>query len=127
MKNYLSLLAASATIALVANAYAADSSYKSESKVDRHDDGSYESNVKAESKDSKGKHKTETNVEVDVDDDATEKTVKKEVVDDPKGLFNKQKTTVKEKVKNTKDKTIHERKKVVNGDTVEDSEHEVRH
>ena len=90
MKTLMKMLLASATMAVVYPALAADSSYKSETKVERAEDGSYEKEVSAERKDAAGRVATETKTELDVDSDGdSTKTTTTTDVKDPKGLMNK--------------------------------------
>ena len=117
------LLAAVAGIALTSPAFAADASYEAETSIEKSDDGDYEKTTKEELNDTSGTTTSvETNVDVDRDDDgAVEKTVTKEVVEDPKGLFNKTKTTTKDTVKSEDGEVKTEHLKKVNGDVVEHS------
>lgn len=131
MNNFKLLLATVASITIAAPAFAADdkATYQSETKVERDSNGNYEKKTSEELKDDHGKTTAESKVETDVDaDGSAEKTVKTTTTDDPKGLFNKTKTTTEDSVKHDKDgkvKTKH--KKKVNGKTVEEHEEESAH
>jgi hypothetical protein len=129
MKNYLAL-ATVMTLALAAAvpAYAADASSDTETKMERKDDGGYKAETTSKSEDSAGTaSKSEKKVELDVDSKGnTEKTVTTEDSTDPKGLFNKKKTTTKDTVKHKNGKTVVKHKKKIDGDTVEESKSETK-
>lgn len=122
MNKLATLLVTTAAIALASPSFAADikTGVKSETTIERDDDGSYVKNTSAEKVNAAGTKataETEVDLDVDSDGDATKTTSTKETVD-PKGLFNKDtvKTTTKEKMVDGKLTVEHE--KVVNGDTV---------
>ena len=122
MNKTLIALLATTGLAIGSAAFAADASYKSETKIEANKDGSYTKDVVAERKDAAGKVSTEVKTDVEVERDGTaEKTVITEHVNDPKGLFNKNKVKTKEEIKvDASGKATHEFKKTVNGDTVVD-------
>lgn len=121
MNKLATLLVTTAAIALAAPSFAADmkTGVKSETTVERDDDGSYTKNTSAEKTNAAGTKTTaETEVDMDVKSDGAVKTTTTKETRDPKGLFNKDtvKTTTTEKMKDGKLTVEHE--KVVNGDTV---------
>ena len=100
MNKTMTVLLATTAIALAAPAFAADSVYTSETKVERNDDGSYEKTVAAEKKDASGRVASETKAELDVDSDGdSTKTTTTTDVKDPKGLLNKTVSETEQKVK----------------------------
>ena len=124
MTKLATLLATTAVIALAAPSFAADmkTAVKSETTIERDDDGSYEKNTSAEKVNAAGTKTTdETEVDMDVEGhgDATKTTTTKETRD-PKGLFNKDtvKTETTEKLKDGKLTVEHQKK--INGTTVID-------
>jgi hypothetical protein len=91
MKYTFTLLATTAMLSLASGAFAADESSQVKSKVDYKKDGGYESTRTTEQTTAAGTEKTsKTKVDVDVDANGNvDKTVKKETVNDPKGMMNK--------------------------------------
>jgi hypothetical protein len=122
------LLTTLAGIALAAPAFAADSNYKTETEIERNDDGSYKKSVKAEHDSGAGKVTSETTTELDVDSDgdSVKKVVTKDV-DDPKGLLNKQTTKTETKVEVEDGAVTKSATKTVNGRTVEEHEEKSSH
>lgn len=127
MNKTILLITAAAGLALAAPAFAEEvtTESKATTKVDRDSDGSYtEKRTTTQSrKDSEGTNvSAKTTVEVEADEDGNvEKTVKTEQVRDPKGLFNKEKTVVTDKVKAKDGEVETTHKKKVNGKTVEET------
>lgn len=124
MNKLATLLATTAAIALAAPTFAADvTGVKSETTVERKDNGGYEKTSAAEKTTAHGKATAETDVELDVNDDGSrEKTTTTKEVNDPKGLWNKD--TVKTKTTEKLDadgKLRVESEKVVNGKTVSET------
>ena len=122
MNKLATLLVTTATLALAAPSFAADvkTGVKSETTINRDDDGSYVKNSSAEKINAAGTKSTadtEVDLDVDSDGDATKTTSTKETRD-PKGLFNKDtvKTETTEKLRDGELTVEHE--KTVNGDTV---------
>lgn len=127
MNFKLALVATVATLALSSNAIAADSTYKAETEIKKDKDGSYTKTTSETGSDNTGASSVKTETDVEVNKDGTvDKTVETEVTKDPKGLMNKEKTKVKDSVKHKDGKAVIKHKKTVNGDTVEDTEKEVR-
>lgn len=127
MNTKLTMLATALSLVIAAPAIAADSTYKAETEVKKSDDGSYQKTTSEKSAGKTGSTSMETKTNVDVNKDGTvDKSVETESTNDPKGLMNKQTTKTKDSVKHKKGKTVMKHKKTVNGDTVEDSEKEVR-
>lgn len=122
MKSLVSILAASAAMAVAAPALANDPSAKSEASMEAKDNGGYDQKASAEKIDAAGtKSTSQTEVDLSVDKDGDkEKTTTTKETTDPKGLFNKE--TVKTKTtESLKDgKLTVEQQKSVNGDTVRD-------
>lgn len=123
MKYTSALFTTLAALSLAAPAFAADETYKSETKVERNNDGSGKANVTVEKSDAAGSktYNRETSVDMDDDGDA-EKTVETKSTTDPKGLFNKDTVKTKDTVKREDGHLKTEHTKTVNGKTVEDSE-----
>ena len=124
MNKLATLLATTAVIAISAPSFAADmkTGVKSESTIERDDDGSYVKKTTASKTDANGTDtsaETKVDMDVDSDGDATKTTTTKET-SDPKGLWNKDtvKTKTTEKLRDGKLTVEHE--KSVNGDTVVD-------
>lgn len=117
------LLTTLAGIALATPAFAADSNYKTETEIERSDDGSYKKTVKAEHDSEAGLVSSETTTELDVkaDGNSVKKVVTKDV-DDPKGLLNKQTTKTETKVEVDDGEVTKSATKTVNGRTVEEHE-----
>jgi hypothetical protein len=125
MKNILTLAAVTAlALTLSAPAFSAESTSDTETKVEKNDNGDYKAETTSKSEDSAGTAtESEKKVEVDTGSNGDmEKTVTTEHSTDPKGLFNKKKTSTKDVIKRKGDKTVVKHKKKINGDTVEDSE-----
>lgn len=120
MNKIATLLATTAAIALAAPSFAADKTgVKSETTIERKDNGGYERNSTAEKTTAAGKVSAETNVDLSVDDNGDkERVTTTKEVNDPKGLMNRE--TVKTKTTETlKDgKMAVESHKTVNGKTV---------
>lgn len=123
MNKLATLLATTAAIAIASPSLAADmTGVKSESSMERHENGGYVKNSTAERTTANGKTRAETDIELDVDDNGNrEKVTTTKQVNDPKGLMNKD--TVKTKTTETlKDgKMSVEAEKTVNGDTVSET------
>jgi hypothetical protein len=127
MNMKLTMLATAFSLVIAGPALAADSSYKAETEVKKDEDGSYKKTTTEKSAGESGSTSMETKTKVDVNKDGTvDKSVETESTNDPKGLMNKNTTKTKDSIKHKKDKTVLKHKKTVNGDTVEDSEKEVR-
>lgn len=124
MNKTFALLASVAAIALAAPAFSADETIKSETKIERDNDGSYTKTTSQKHDTDAGATSAKTKVDVDVNKDGTvEKTTTTKEVNDPDGLMNKDTVKTKEKVKTHKDGTTSvEHKKTVNGKTVEETE-----
>ncbi|HEY1096353.1 MAG TPA: hypothetical protein VGF14_03845 [Alphaproteobacteria bacterium] len=103
MKNIAKLLATTAIIALSSAAYANDATVKTE--FDAKKNGGYEASSSSSKTSASGTvNAADKKVDVDVDaDGATSKTIKTESVKDPKGLWNKQKSTTKTEIDADKD------------------------
>lgn len=120
MKNILTTVLATTAMAVAAPAFAADQTYKAETKIERNDDGSYKKDVSAERKDATGKVAAEVKTELDVDADGNStKKVSTKDVRDPKGLLNKETVKTQQTTKVIDGKVSVESEKTVNGDTVE--------
>ena len=127
MNMKLTMLATAFSLVIAGPALAADSSYKAETEVKKDEDGSYKKTTTEKSAGESGSTSMETKTKVDVNKDGTvDKSVETESTNDPKGLMNKNTTKTKDSIKHNKDKTVLKHKKTVNGNTVEDSEKEVR-
>lgn len=125
MKTKLPALAATLALLAAAPAFAADSTYKTETEIKKDEDGSYKKTTSEVKKDVGGKASSETSVETEVNDDGSvDSTVKTEDVVDPKGLGNKEKVTTKDTVTNKDGKVVKKHVKKVNGETVEETEKE---
>lgn len=123
MNTFTKLLASAAMMGLVTPAFANDSSAKTETSIERKDNGGYEKSATTESTTPAGKTSTEKNVDVSVDDDgSSEKTTTTKRVNDPKGMFNKDtaKTKTTESVDKYGKRTV-ESEKTVNGKTVSET------
>ncbi len=119
MKTLLMSLTALALVA-AAPAFAADKeSYKTETKVEAKDDGSFEKKTSEESTNMAGTtDKTKTEAKVDVKSDGTaDKKVMTKTTHDPKGLFNAHTTKTEKKVDAD---GVTKVKKTVDGKTVVD-------
>ena len=123
--RYLSLMLVTASaMAFSVSAYAADEKFESKVKIEKKDDGSYKETSKTSNTDAAGTTMSaERKVDVDVDSDGTmDKTVKTQVVTDPKGLMNKETEKTKDTEKLKADGTVETtHKKTVNGKKVEDT------
>lgn len=100
MFNKLTFLAATATIALSANAFAADEHGEVKSKVEYKKDGGYESTMSSDGVNAAGaKLTSDRTVDVDVDSKGrVDKKVNVESTTDPKGLMNKKHTDAETKI-----------------------------
>lgn len=119
MNKTLALLAA-AGFAFSTAAIAAEEKavVKSETKIEKHADGSSKKETKThqEHKDASGK--TSADVKTSVKTDAkgeTKKVVETEKVNDPKGMLNKEKTATKETIKTDAAGNVTEHSKKVDG------------
>ena len=124
MTKLLALLAVTTTLAAATPAMAADTtSIEAKHSIKSDTDGNIKEKYSKVTNDAAGtKSVTKVDAEVDVDKDGeVKKTLTTEESTDPKGLMNKEKTKTKEVVKTKHGKTEKTVKKVVNGDTVENS------
>ncbi|MDX2027393.1 MAG: hypothetical protein SFW62_02010 [Alphaproteobacteria bacterium] len=121
MKKQFLASVALAALLIAGPALAADTSAKSESSVRTHSDGGYEAKDKMENTDSSGTNiEKETTKKVDVDSEGNKKTtVHIKSKKDPKGLFNKSTTEIKNKAVEKDGKTEYSHTKKVDGKTVE--------
>ena len=124
MTKLLALLAVTAALAAATPALAAETtSMETEHSIKEDTDGNVKESYKKTTKDAAGtKDVTKVNGKVSVDKNGgVKKTLTTENSTDPKGLMNKKTTKTKETVSNKNGKTKHTVKKVVNGETVEDT------
>jgi hypothetical protein len=123
MKNKLFALAALSSLLVTLPAMAETTTdSKSETKIESTSNGGYTVKDKAEKTDPNGTVTTEESTkDVDVDSKGN-KTTKVDIknTSDPKGLFNKQTTEIKNKSVDKDGKSEYSHKKTVNGTDVED-------
>lgn len=124
MNKTLALIAAAAGVAFAAPSFAEESaSVKTETKVEKNDDGSVEkkATMTEKHKDAAGTKTTaETTIKEETDKHGNhKKTVKTAKTHDPKGLLNKTKTKTEETVATKDGVTKHTKK--VDGKVVEDT------
>lgn len=123
MRKTIFAFAALAAFMIVTPSFAASTDNSTETSFDAKDNGGYVAKEKAESTDANGttvKHNTTKKVDVD-NKGNKETTVDIKSSNDPKGLFNKTSTEVKNKAVEKDGKTEYSHKKIVNGKTVEEN------
>ena len=107
MTKTFALLATVAGLAFAAPAFSADETIKSEVKIEKSKDGSYEKTATSKHETGAGTTSLKTSTDVDVAKDGTvEKTVTTKEVNDPDGLMNKETVKTKDKVKTHKNGAV---------------------
>jgi hypothetical protein len=123
MRSTLLTATALSFVLLTGAAAASTPEVKTETNYEAKDNGGYTAKEKAESTDANGTTTERvTSKKVDVDSNGNkETTVETKSSTDPKGMFNKTSTEVKNKKVEKEDESKYSHKKIINGKTVEEN------